>query len=150
MMKRLPLVIVLSAVLTCAGMAYAADTGPSMQGVSFEVSHYPKWIYLPSKKVDGSNLYPTSGTLTVQVENAQAEPLNAIPVTFQLGPECAGHAELGPKRVETEAGVASAVLTAHDKTGFCDVVVQVGNMTEKVTFNIRERSTITGRTGSPR
>lgn len=136
----------LAALVASGGLAYAA-MGPTARGYTFNVSHTPSRLYLPDRHMDAADRYPSSGVVTIRVQNAQEQGVNGIPVMFQVEPECQPHVNFGPQQMMTaENGVAQATLTALDKIGFCDVTVTVDGMSEKVTFNITQRPAAAGGT----
>jgi hypothetical protein len=67
--------------------------------------------------------------LTAVVKDSQGQPVNGIPVTFQVAPDWQNNTRLIPAQVMTHDGTASAVFEA-DMPGVVLVTVQVGNTTE--------------------
>jgi hypothetical protein len=63
--------------------------------------------------------------LTAVVKDSQGQPVNGIPVTFQVTPDWQNTTRLLPAQVLTHAGTASAVFEA-DMPGVVLVTVQVG------------------------
>lgn len=67
--------------------------------------------------------------LTAVVKDSQGQPVNGIPVTFQVAPDWQNSTRLIPAQATTHDGTASAVFEA-DMPGVVLVTVQVGNTTE--------------------
>jgi hypothetical protein len=67
--------------------------------------------------------------LTAVVKDSQGQPVNGIPVTFQVALDWQNNTRLIPAQVMTHDGTASAVFEA-DMPGVVLVTVQVGNTTE--------------------
>ena len=89
MMRRIILLLVWSVSLWGCGLA-AQDPGPTAQGYVVHASAVPNTLFLPSDLVSQQD-YPTTATLSVQVHDAHATPVEGVPVTFQfVGSECQG------------------------------------------------------------
>jgi hypothetical protein len=67
--------------------------------------------------------------LMAVVKDSQGQPVNGIPVTFQVAPEWQKDTTLVPNQTLTREGTASTVFQA-DMPGVVRVTVQVGNTTE--------------------
>jgi hypothetical protein len=146
-MRRYLQLVVLGAVLASSGLAIAAEVGPTAQGYSFDVEQWPSWLYLPTGRMDPGRRYPSAATITVHVRGAQQQRVDGVPVSLEVGPECQDHVVLTPQSMITRNGVAQAAFEAKDKSGFCHVTVQVGELTEQVRFNIQERGPEAGGSG---
>ena len=73
--------------------------------------------------------------LVVRVRNGQGQPLESVPVEFQVDPEWAGSASVSPQHVLTENGTARAVLHT-DTIGVVKVAAHVGTITKKASIAV--------------
>jgi len=67
--------------------------------------------------------------LTAVVKDSQGQPVNGIPVRFQVAPDWQKNARLVPNQSMTNDGTASTFFDA-DMPGVVMVTAQVGNTTE--------------------
>ena len=79
-------------------------------------------ITIPSGEVPRTS--PTSAELIVRVQNTQGQPVDGIPVEFQVAPE--GSASVSPQRALTNGGtvlVNFAVADHYARDGYqtCDI-----------------------------
>ncbi|MEE8304363.1 MAG: Ig-like domain-containing protein [Candidatus Tectomicrobia bacterium] len=113
-MPRHVRVMLLCLVRACGSMACApkliGPTIPSGYFFSLWVSDPEIWLLL-----EGSSLeehFPRVAELTVRVQNAQGQPVDGVPVTFQVEPAWIQDASVIPQRAITRGGVAQAVFRA--------------------------------------
>jgi len=67
--------------------------------------------------------------LTAVVTDSQGQPVNGVPVTFQVAPDWQKNVRLVPNQAMTRDGTASTFFDA-DMPGVVVVTAQVGNTTE--------------------
>jgi len=67
--------------------------------------------------------------LTAVVKDGQGQPVNGIPVTFQVAPDWKQDTTLVPIRTLTQDGIANTVFQA-DMPGVVRVTVQAGNTSQ--------------------
>ena len=67
--------------------------------------------------------------LTAEVKDSQGQPVNGVPVTFQVPPHCKQDTTLEPIQTLTHDGTASTAFQA-DMPGIVTVTVQAGNTTQ--------------------
>ncbi len=67
--------------------------------------------------------------LTAVVKDSQGQPVNGIPVTFQVAPDWQQDTTLVPIRTLTQDGIANTVFQA-DMPGVVRVTVQAGNTSQ--------------------
>ncbi len=122
-------VMLLCLVLAYGGMACApklvGPTVPSGNFFSLWISDPVIWLLL-----DGSPLeehFPRVAELTVRVQNAQGQPVDGVPVTFQVEPAWIQDASVIPQSVITRDGVAQAVFRA-ETIGVVRIMVRSGLM----------------------
>lgn len=100
--------------------------GPTTAGYYVAVIHDPS-IYLPEQS-----------QLIVRVQNARGQPLDGIPVTFQVEPSWANLASVTPQQAVTRKGTASAFLQART-IGLVHVIVTVDQVSRQVRIAVSPR-----------
>lgn len=78
---------------------------------------------------------PTFAYLTVQVRNAQGQPVDGVQVRFQVKPAWADAATVVPHTTTTQAGQARAVFRA-SQTGAVPIQVRVEDTTHQLTIAV--------------
>jgi len=73
--------------------------------------------------------------LTAVVTDSQGQPVNGVPVTFQLPPDWQQNARVVPNRVMTYNGTANAAFDAN-MPGVVMVTAQVGNTTQTARITV--------------
>jgi hypothetical protein len=130
-------VMLLGLVLAYGSMACApkliGPTIPSGYFFSLWVSDPQIWLLLPGDILEEQ--YPSFAELTVQVQNAQGQPADGVPVTFQVEPAWIQDASVIPQRVITRGGVAQAVFQA-ETTGVVRVMVRVDDTTQETVIAV--------------
>lgn len=86
--------------------------------------------YSVSLRAPSTILRHRNAELIVRVRNAQGEPVDGVPVVFQVDPAWNGEASVFPQRVLTHRGTASTMLRA-DLVGVVGVTAQVGKTTKR-------------------
>jgi hypothetical protein len=71
--------------------------------------------------------------LVVEVENAQGQPLDGVPVEFQVDPVWEGDAVIAPQQTVTRSGMAQVQFRA-DLIGVVPVTARVGSQTDTATI----------------
>ncbi len=125
-------VMVIGLVLAYGGMACApklvGPTIPSGYFFSLWVSDPEIWALFSGDILEEQ--YPSFAELTVQVQNAQGQPVDGVTVTFQVEPAWIQDASVIPQRAITRGGVAQAVFRA-ETTGVVRVMVHVDDTTQE-------------------
>ncbi len=125
-------VALLCLVLAGGGIARApklvGPTVPSGYFFSLWVSDRQIWL-VPAGSLMEEH-FPRVAKLTVRVQNAQGQPVDGVPVMFQVEPDWGQDASVIPQRAITRDGVAQAVFRA-DTTGVVRVVVRVDETTQE-------------------
>jgi hypothetical protein len=115
-MRRYVLLLFLSLMLVCVSMGctpmLSGPTQPS--GYFFSVIVSDPQIYLLVNRLF-ENL-PDAAQIIVQIRNAQGQPIDGVPITFQVEPDWAQYASLTPSHAVTQDGEAHAVLWYVSKT----------------------------------
>ena len=131
-MTRYVSVLLLAAMLVCGGMGCAPQhlgpTHPSGYFFSLDVSDTQ--IYLLVNPTVYPSL-PGVAHVYVRVQNAQGQPVNGVPVEFEVDPAWRRHTSLIPQRTVTQGGTAHAVFQAQT-IGVVRLVVRVEDRTQDV------------------
>ncbi len=139
-MRRLQLTM-LCAVLAWGSIAYARYLGPTAHGHYFHASALPSEIFLTGDLIaddpEQAELYPDAATLIVHVRDANRQPVDGMPVTFQLGPKCQGVGQLSAPRAVTRHGAASVTFTG-TTTIACRIAIRVDNVTQEIWVDISQ------------
>ncbi len=104
------------------------------------------WLTPPNSTLPHN--YQGFGVVSVEVTNAQGQPVDGVPVEFHLDPKWAQRASLTPTRADTQAGLAQAVLTP-DVIGLVWVEARVQDVRQRVRFYARTRTGHGSNTGGP-
>jgi hypothetical protein len=95
--------------------------------------------YFFSLQVSDPDLFlRASGTATevrVRVQDAHGQPVDGIPVTFEVEPGWTQYASVSPSQVTTRGGVARTVFTAR-LTGVMHVTARVDNTTAQTAITV--------------
>lgn len=155
MTRYIPLTIV-CLVLVWGGMACAPKQvePPTLteSGYSFSLHTAPDLIWLapPSHRIPKT--YLGFGELVVHVQDAQGQPVDGVPVEFQVEPSWAQSAALTPQRAMTEGGVARAIIEPRT-IGVVHVMARVENTAREASFLVQQHhyssSAPTGLIGLP-
>lgn len=124
-------VMLFGLMLACGGTACApklvGPTVPSGYFFSLRVSDSTIWLMLDGSPME--EYIPRVSELTVQVQNAQGQPVEGVPVTFQVESDWLQDASVTPQRAMTRGGVARAEFSAKT-TGVVRIMVRVDNTTQ--------------------
>jgi hypothetical protein len=140
-MRQFMYITLLCLGLACSGMACAPKrVGPTVPGGYFftlQVSQPVVWLG-PEDTVMTA-LYPDTTELMVRVQNAQGQPVDGVPVVFEVEPAEAGLASISPPQAATQNGTARATLRALTTTGMVRVMARVDNAIQRTTIWIEKR-----------
>jgi hypothetical protein len=122
----------LGLMLACGGVACApklvGPTVPSGYFFSLRVSDPQIWLLLEGISME--EYLPRVSELTVRVQDAQGQPVDGVPVTFQVESAWIQDASVTPHRAMTRGGVAQAVFSAKT-TGMVRIMVRVDDTTQE-------------------
>lgn len=139
--NRFLTISLLGLALMGGGMACAptfiGPTAPS--GYQFSLQAYPSQIWLPNQLYTYRQRFPSRATLTVEVQTAQGQPVDGVPVVFSLPSDWSPHASITPQRAITRNGKAQAVFQA-TTTGAVKVTAHVENKTQEAFIAISNPS----------
>ena len=125
---RWPVILLLGLVLVCSSLACAPQfVGPTTTGYFFALNDSTPYIILGD-----------TTALIVSVRNAQGQPVDNLPVTFQVEPGWAQSASISPQVAYTRQGRARALFQART-TGVVHVTVRVDNITQKAMITVASR-----------
>ena len=135
-MIRYVCILFLGVMLVCGGMGCAPKlSGPTQpSGYFFSLIVSDSQIYLLVNPLSYGHLRDFA-QVVVRVHNAQGQPVNGVPVEFQVEPAWAQHASLMPQRAITQGGEARTVFRANT-TGVVRIVVRVEDMTQETTIAV--------------
>lgn len=142
----------LALVLVCLGLALGGTAcAPTLVGptagsgyvFSLEVSNPTVWLG-PMDSVTARH-FPQVTELIVRVQDAQGQPVDGVPVMFEVEPGWAGSASLSPSQTSTRGGIAQALFFEPQTTGVVRVMARVDNTTAQARLTIQ---TYQGRSSS--
>lgn len=125
-------VMFLGLMLTYGVLACAPKlVGPTVSsGYFFSLWVSEPYIWLSLDGDPREERYPSFTELTVQVQNAQGQPVNGVPVMFQVEPDWIQDASVTPHRVMTRVGTAKGIFRA-ETTGVVRITVHVDDTTQE-------------------
>jgi hypothetical protein len=141
-MIRYVSILFLGIMLVCGGMGCAPKfIGPTQpSGYFFSLLVSDSQIYLLVNPLSYRHLHDFA-QVVVRVQNAQGQPVNGVPVEFQVEPAWTQHASLTPPRAITQGGEAHAVFRAAT-IGVVRIVARVEDMTQDTTIAVNLPSDI--------
>jgi hypothetical protein len=121
---------------TCAACApqLVGPTTPSGYFFILEVSTPIIWLGVPSSAPRG---FLTTAEVVVRVRNRQGQPVDGVPVVFELEPIWAHSAVLAPLQTVTRDGVARAIFSQPQTTGVVHITARVDNTTARTRITIQ-------------
>ena len=126
-------VLLLGLLVVCSSLACAPQfVGPTTRGYVFALNDPFIDIYLGD-----------AAALIVSVRNAQGQPVDNLPVTFQVEPGWAQSASISPQVAYTRQGMARALFQART-TGVVHVTVRVDNATQETRITVASRPSPAG------
>jgi hypothetical protein len=121
-------VLLLGLVVVCSSLACAPHfIGPTTTGYFFALNDSTPYIILGD-----------SAALIVSVRNAQGQPVDNLPVTFQVEPGWVQNAAVFPPVASTRQGRARALFQANT-IGVVHVTVRVDNATQEARVTVAPR-----------
>jgi len=121
-------VLLLGLVVLCSSLACAPQfVGPTTRGYFFALED-------PIIDIDMGE----TAELIVSVRNAQGQPVDNLPVTFQLEPGWTQSASISPQVAYTRQGRVRALFEP-STTGVVHVTVRVDNITQKARITVASR-----------
>ena len=126
-------VLLLGLVVVCSSLACAPQfIGPTTAGYFFALNDPTPFIILGN-----------AAELIVSVRNAQGQPVDNLPVTFQVEPGWAQSASVSPQVAYTRQGTARALFQART-IGVVHVTVRVDNATQEIRITVASRPSPAG------
>jgi len=117
--------------LLVVGSSLACTPQPKLVGPTVP-SGYFFAVRVPDIKTER---LPASAELTVRVQDAQGQPVDGVPVQFQVEPAGERSASVSPQRAMTNSGTARAVFQA-ESAGRARVQVRVENTTQEAVITV--------------
>jgi len=81
--------------------------------------------------------YPQAAEVIVRVQDAQGRAVDGVPVTFELDPAWARSAVLAPAQTATRGGIARAVFSEPQMSGFVRIMARVDNTMAQTMLAVR-------------
>jgi hypothetical protein len=119
---------------TCAACApqLVGPTTPSGYFFTLEVFPSVIWLGVPS-----SAGYPTRAAVGVRVRNGQGQPVEGVPVAFELEPLWVHSAVLSPLQTVTQRGMARTIFAQPQTTGVVHITARVDNTTARTRITVQ-------------
>ena len=124
--------------LACAPKA-AEPPVLSEAGYVISLRTAPDSIFLDPPISTSRDNYFGFGEIVVQVQDAQGQPLNRVPVEFEVEPAWVQSASVMPQEVLTQDGIARAHIKPVT-IGVVNVMVRVDNVTRKARFIVENQT----------
>jgi hypothetical protein len=126
--------------LACSSMACAPKlVGPTAPGgYFFTLQVTQPTIFVGPVETSQAQRYPDATEVIVRVQNAQGQPVDGVPVVFEVEPEWARLVSLSPSQATTRNGTARASLFEPQTTGLAHVMVRVDHTIQQATILIRK------------
>jgi hypothetical protein len=121
---------------TCAACAPQLVGPTPTSGYLFTLEVFPSviWLGVPSSAPAG---YPTRAEVVVRVRNGQGQPVDGVPVVFELEPLWAQSVVLFPLQTVTRHGVARAIFSEPHTTGVVHMTARVDNATARTWITVQ-------------
>jgi hypothetical protein len=137
MTRFIPWMLLGFALVLCGGLACTSKSAvpPALteSGYSFSLHTAPDVIWLAPTTPQLPNTYLGFGELVVQVQDTQGQPVDGVPVEFQVEPSWVQSVALTPQRTTTKGGVARAIIEP-STTGVVYVMARVENAAQEASF----------------
>ena len=136
--------------LLCFGLAYCltacapklvGPTAPSGYFFSMQTSTAIIWLGVNSYAL--AERFPPTAEVSVRVQDTHGQPVNGVPVTFEVEPQWVQYASVTPSQVTTRGGVARSVFEAR-LIGVVQVTARVDNTAIQTRIVIESFGGITG------
>ena len=128
---RVPGVCWLLLCLLVVGSSLACTPQPKLVGPTV-----PSGYFFTARARDiKTERLPASAELTVRVQDAQGQPVDGVPVQFQVEPAWVSSASVSPQRAMTNSGTARAVFQT-ERAGSARVQVRVENTTQEAIITV--------------
>lgn len=147
-MTRYGRVVILGLILAWGCIACAPKVaGPTPNNGYFVSLRIPEPIIYPRRGGASSSRQITrKSELIVLVKDAQGQPVDGVPVEFELAPDWAQDASITPPRADTRGGAVHAILESDD-IGLVYFNVRVDGLPQKAFVTVQNRATGTGTSG---
>ena len=128
------LCLVLAGTGTACAPQLVGPTTPSGYFFTLEVSTPVIWLGAPSSGPGG---YPTRAAVVVRIRNGQGQPMDGVPVVFELEHLWAQSAGLAPLQTVTRNGMARAIFSQPQTTGVVHITARVDNKTARTRITVQ-------------
>ncbi len=131
--------------VTACAPKLAGPTVPSGYFFSLQTSTAVIWLGVNSYAL-AERFLPTA-EVSVRVQDAHGQPVNGVPVTFEVEPQWAPYASVTPSQASTRGGVARTVFEAR-LIGVVQVTARVDNTAIQTRIVIESFGGISGGTSA--
>ena len=128
------LLMLVLGVMAFPGNVFAGYLGPTIHGHYFIASASSTRIWL-SDEAESDGKFPNTANITVRVRNIRREPVDDVPVIFELDPQCQKIAVFSSPRMITRGGTASVSFTGN-APGSCRIGIRVDDVTRDLHIEI--------------
>src|SRR6266571_3849716 len=129
--------------VTACAPKLVGPTVPAGYFFSMQTSTPVIWLCVYSPVL--AERFPTMAEVSVRVQDAHGQPVDGVPVTFEVEPQWAQYASVSPSQVTTRGGAARAVFEAR-LTGVVHVTARVDSATAQATIVVQSYSSVSGGT----
>src|SRR5262249_42304492 len=139
--------------LLCFGLACGVTAcapklvGPTPSGYFLSIQTSTSVIWLGVVSAPLAERFPTTAEVSVRVQDARGQPVDGVPVTFEVEPGWAQDASVSPSQVTTRGGVARTVFEAR-LIGIIHVIARVDNTTAQTTITVDKPPSPSGSSSS--
>src|SRR5262245_66411894 len=126
-MARYMALVLMCLVLMAGGPACAPKlVGPTPgAGYRFSLEVSEPIVWMGAGIFGGGPQLPRTAALIVRVQDAQARPVDGVPVMFEVEPGWAGCLTLDPSQTSTRGGIAQAILPQPTTSGVVHAMTRV-------------------------
>ena len=110
--------------------------GPTVpSGYFLSIQAFPSVIWLGVLSAPLAERFPTTAEVSVRVQDARGQPVDGVPVTFEVEPGWAQNASVSSSQVTTRGGIARTVFEAR-LIGVVHVTARVDNTTVQTEITV--------------
>src|SRR5262245_57925168 len=139
------LVLGLACGITACPAKIVGLTGPSGYFFSMQTSTAVIWLGVNSSAL--AERFPPTAEVSVRVQDARGQPVDGVPVTFEVEPQWAQSASVWPSQVTTRGGVARTVFEAR-LIGVVQVTARVDNTAVQTRIVVESFGGVSGGTSA--
>src|SRR5262245_56955333 len=131
--------------VTACAPKLVGPTVPSGYFISMQTSTAVIWLGVNSIVL--AERFPPTAEVSVRVQDARGQPVDGVPVTFEVEPQWAQYASVSPAQVTTGGGVARTVFEAR-LIGVVQVTARVDNTAVQTRIVVESFGGVSGGTSA--